>query len=66
MKRFLIIIIVLYLQAFFDFVISLNKVRLDQDNDTLKEILKANVHKPIEMLVYSRWERIYILLCAML
>lgn len=54
MKRFLIIIIVLYLQAFFDFVISLNKVRLDQDNDTLKEILKANVHKPIEMLVYSR------------
>lgn len=41
------------MKAFFDFVVSLNKVRLDQDNDTLKEILKANCHKPIEMLVYS-------------
>lgn len=42
-----------YLQAFFDFIVALNNIRLDQDNDTLKEILKTNVDKDIDMLVYS-------------
>lgn len=28
-------------------------MRLDQDNDTLKELLKNNVNKTIKMLVYS-------------
>lgn len=32
---------------------ALNQTRLDQDNDTLKEILKANIDKSIEMCVYS-------------
>lgn len=41
------------LQAFFDFIVALNNIRLDQDNDTLKEILKTNIDKAIDMLVYS-------------
>ena len=28
-------------------------MRLDQDNDALKEILKNNVDKPIDVMVYS-------------
>lgn len=32
---------------------ALNNIRLDQDNDTLKEILKTNIDKAIDMLVYS-------------
>lgn len=31
------------LQAFFDFVVAINGTRLDQDNDTLKQILKNGV-----------------------
>lgn len=41
------------LEAFFDFIISIENIRLDQDNDTLKELLKKNVNKPIRVTVYS-------------
>lgn len=41
------------LQAFFDFIVAIENVRLDQDNDTLKELLRTNVNKTIKMLVYS-------------
>lgn len=41
------------LEAFFDFIIAVNGSRLDQDNDTLKTILNANVDKPVKLLVYS-------------
>src|ERR1700722_13083862 len=41
------------LEAFFDFVVAVNGSRLDQDNDTLKEILQANLEKPCKLLVYS-------------
>ncbi|GAB6019757.1 Golgi reassembly-stacking protein 2 [Chamberlinius hualienensis] len=41
------------LEAFFDFVVAVGNTRLDQDNDTLKELLKANVEKPIKMTVYN-------------
>ncbi|EDO49425.1 predicted protein, partial [Nematostella vectensis] len=41
------------LEPFFDFIISIENTRLDQDNETLKEILKANAEKPVKMLVYS-------------
>lgn len=41
------------LEAFFDFIIAIEKIRLDQDNDTLKELLKKNVGKPICVTVYS-------------
>jgi hypothetical protein len=31
------------LQAFFDFIVAINGTRLDQDNDTLKQILKNGI-----------------------
>lgn len=41
------------LEAFFDFIVAIENTRLDQDNDTLKELLKANIDKEIKMTVYS-------------
>ena len=41
------------LEAFFDFIVAIGKTRLDLDNDTLKDLLKANVEKEIAMTVYS-------------
>ncbi|XP_064863647.1 Golgi reassembly-stacking protein 2-like isoform X3 [Oncorhynchus nerka] len=41
------------LEPFFDFIISISATRLNKDNDTLKDLLKVNVEKPIKMLVYS-------------
>jgi len=41
------------LEAFFDFVVAIGNTRLNQDNDTLKHLLKANVEKEISMTVYS-------------
>ncbi|XP_056145526.1 Golgi reassembly-stacking protein 2-like [Lampris incognitus] len=41
------------LEPFFDFIISICDTRLNKDNDTLKELLKVNVERPVKMLVYS-------------
>ncbi|XP_061696494.1 Golgi reassembly-stacking protein 2-like [Syngnathoides biaculeatus] len=41
------------LEPFFDFIVSINNTRLNKDNDTLKDLLKASVEKPLKMLVYS-------------
>ncbi|XP_040004151.1 Golgi reassembly-stacking protein 2-like [Xiphias gladius] len=41
------------LEPFFDFILSICENRLNKDNDTLKELLKMNVEKPIKMLLYS-------------
>ncbi|KAG7466879.1 hypothetical protein MATL_G00147020 [Megalops atlanticus] len=41
------------LEPFFDFIVSINNTRLNKDNDTLKELLKVNVEKPVKILVYS-------------
>ncbi|CAL1580053.1 unnamed protein product [Knipowitschia caucasica] len=41
------------LEPFFDFIVSINDTRLNKDNDTLKELLKSSVEKPVKMLVYS-------------
>ncbi|XP_023280362.1 Golgi reassembly-stacking protein 2 [Seriola lalandi dorsalis] len=41
------------LEPFFDFIISICDTRLNKDNDTLKELLKMNVERPIKMLLYS-------------
>jgi predicted metalloprotease with PDZ domain len=35
------------LEAFFDFIVAIGNTRLDQDNDTLKDLLKAK--KEMEM-----------------
>lgn len=41
------------LEAFFDFVVAIGNTRLDQDNDTLKGLLKANIDKEVRMTIYS-------------
>uniref|UniRef100_A0A672J3Y0 Golgi reassembly stacking protein 2 n=1 Tax=Salarias fasciatus TaxID=181472 RepID=A0A672J3Y0_SALFA len=41
------------LEPFFDFIISVCETRLNKDNDTLKELLKVNVERPVQMLLYS-------------
>ncbi|KAK9503560.1 hypothetical protein O3M35_010093 [Rhynocoris fuscipes] len=41
------------LEAFFDFIVAIDNTRLDQDNDTLKELLKAGIDKQLKMTVYS-------------
>lgn len=41
------------LEAFFDFIVAIGNTRLNKDNDTLKELLKANIEKPVKMTVYS-------------
>ncbi|KAF4523981.1 hypothetical protein B566_EDAN010789 [Ephemera danica] len=41
------------MEAFFDFIVAIGKTRLDQDNDTLKELLRQSVDQDMLMLVYS-------------
>ncbi|XP_023678678.1 Golgi reassembly-stacking protein 1 isoform X2 [Paramormyrops kingsleyae] len=41
------------LEPFFDFIISIGNTRLNHENDMLKDLLKANVEKPMKMEVYS-------------
>lgn len=41
------------LEPFFDFIVSISDTRLNKDNDTLKELLRVNVERPVQMLVYS-------------
>nr|XP_027218372.1 Golgi reassembly-stacking protein 2-like [Penaeus vannamei] len=41
------------LEAFFDFIVAIGNTRLDQDNDTLKELLKSSIEKELKMTVYS-------------
>lgn len=41
------------LEAFFDFIVAIEDTRLDQDNDTLKDLLKKNVDRTIKMLIFS-------------
>ncbi|XP_076344973.1 Golgi reassembly-stacking protein 2-like isoform X2 [Tachypleus tridentatus] len=41
------------LESFFDFIVAVGKTRLSQDNNSLKEVLKANVEKPVTMTVYN-------------
>ncbi|XP_028833289.1 Golgi reassembly-stacking protein 1a [Denticeps clupeoides] len=41
------------LEPFFDFIISIGNNRLNQENDMLKDLLKANVEKSVKLEVYS-------------
>lgn len=41
------------LQPFFDFILSLDSKRLNEENELLKEVLKANMEKSVKMEVYS-------------
>jgi len=41
------------LESFFDFIVAIGSTRLDQDNETLKDMLKLNVEREIKLTVYS-------------
>lgn len=41
------------LQPFFDFILSLDNRRLNEENEQLKEVLRANMEKMVKMEVYS-------------
>lgn len=41
------------LEPFFDFILSLDNNRLNEENELLKELLKANMEKAVRMEVYS-------------
>uniref|UniRef100_F6WB77 Golgi reassembly-stacking protein 2 n=1 Tax=Ciona intestinalis TaxID=7719 RepID=F6WB77_CIOIN len=41
------------LEPFFDFIVMIGNTRLNKDDDRLKDLLRANVEKPVKMFVYS-------------
>ncbi|VDM08227.1 unnamed protein product [Wuchereria bancrofti] len=41
------------LEPFFDFIVCIGNTRLNSDNDTLKDILKQHVERPLELTVYN-------------
>lgn len=41
------------LEPFFDFIISIGHARLNKDNSTFKDLLKANAEKPVKLEVYN-------------
>uniref|UniRef100_A0AC34QZH4 PDZ GRASP-type domain-containing protein n=1 Tax=Panagrolaimus sp. JU765 TaxID=591449 RepID=A0AC34QZH4_9BILA len=41
------------LESFFDYIVAIGNTRLDKDNDQLKELLRQNVERPIELTVYN-------------
>ncbi|XP_069331656.1 Golgi reassembly-stacking protein 1 isoform X3 [Eulemur rufifrons] len=41
------------LEAYFDFILTIGHARLNEDNDTLMALLKANVEKPVKLEVFS-------------
>jgi len=41
------------LESFFDFIVAIGSSRLDQDNETLKDMLKLNVEREVKLTVYS-------------
>jgi hypothetical protein len=43
------------LEPFFDFIVAIGETRLDQDNETLKEALKASIDRPLELTIYNRF-----------
>ncbi|CAK8673280.1 unnamed protein product [Clavelina lepadiformis] len=41
------------LEPFFDFIVMIGNTRLNKDDDRLKDLLRANVEKPVKMYIYS-------------
>ncbi|XP_073686750.1 Golgi reassembly-stacking protein 1b [Garra rufa] len=41
------------LEPFFDFILSIGHTRLNKESSLLKDLLKANVEKPVKLEVYS-------------
>ncbi|XP_029935708.1 Golgi reassembly-stacking protein 1-like [Myripristis murdjan] len=41
------------LEPFFDFILSIGNTRLNKESDLLKDLLKANVEKPVKLEVFN-------------
>ena len=41
------------IQSFFDFIVAINGIRLDRDNDTLKQVLKKGIGKQLPLTIYN-------------
>ncbi|XP_063699849.1 Golgi reassembly-stacking protein 2 isoform X2 [Culicoides brevitarsis] len=41
------------MESFFDFILAIDQTRLNQDNDSLKSMLQANLNKETKLTVYS-------------
>ncbi|KAH8873989.1 Golgi reassembly-stacking protein isoform 1 [Schistosoma japonicum] len=41
------------LEAFFDFIVAIGDKRLEEDNDSIKDLLQANKDRPVHLIVYS-------------
>ncbi|XP_029444255.1 Golgi reassembly-stacking protein 1 isoform X2 [Rhinatrema bivittatum] len=41
------------LEPFFDFIITIGHARLNKENNTFKDLLKANAEKPVKLEVYN-------------
>ncbi|VDD89363.1 unnamed protein product [Enterobius vermicularis] len=41
------------LEPFFDYIICIGNTRLDRDDDTMKEILKQHVERPVELTIFN-------------
>lgn len=45
------------LEPYFDYIVSINEIRMDQDNDMLKNVLQKNIDQPVKMIVYNSKSR---------
>lgn len=45
------------MEAFFDYIVSIDGVRLDQENDMLKQILQKYIDQPVKVTVYNSKSR---------
>lgn len=41
------------LEPYFDFILTIGNTRLNKNNDTFKDLLKANAEKPVKLEVYN-------------
>eukprot|EP00731_Ephydatia_muelleri_P020166 Em0012g991a len=46
------------LEAYFDFIVAIDGVRLNQENDVLKQILQKYMDQPVKLTVYSSKTRL--------
>jgi len=46
------------LEPFFDFLVAIDNIRLDQENDILRDKLKNSVEKSVQIMVYSSKTRL--------
>lgn len=46
------------LEAYFDYIISINSIRLNKDNDQFKDIIRQSVDRTVQLGIYNTRTRI--------